>query len=279
MPALQSPSLSTPSTGNDMSYKRFIALGDSMTEGMSDEIIDGNYRGWADRVADVMAEHYQGFTYANLAVRGKLVGQVLREQIPVALPHITGPETLISYQAGANDVIRWNYDPNTAIATYNAGLEILVKSRATLMLFCVLEDTGQKSKRAEIWRQRFEIFNANVRKQAHFINAVLFDPNGHEFWKDQRFIDADRLHLNAEGHRRVAQAVLARFGLPHDPDWNQSLPPAPEKKRTEKFREDAQWIKDHAIPWVIRRARGRSSGDGRNPKYPAPISWSKNNLS
>ena len=71
-----------------MTYNRFIALGDSMTEGMSDQIIDGNYRGWADRVADVMSDNYQGFTYANLAVRGKLVGQVLSEQIPIAKKYI-----------------------------------------------------------------------------------------------------------------------------------------------------------------------------------------------
>ena len=49
-----------------------------MTEGMSDQIIDGNYRGWADRAADVMAANWQGFSYANLAVRGKLVKQAIR---------------------------------------------------------------------------------------------------------------------------------------------------------------------------------------------------------
>ncbi|MBU6352881.1 MAG: SGNH/GDSL hydrolase family protein [Actinomycetales bacterium] len=256
-----------------MSYKRFIALGDSMTEGMSDEIVAGNYRGWADRVADVMARHWEGFTYANLAVRGKLVGQVLEEQIPVATPFIEGSSTLVSYHAGANDVIRWNYDPTKTIDTYNRGLEQLMRTGATLMLFCVLEDTGQKSKRALMWKERFEIFNANVRKRASQINAMLFDPNGHDFWRDQRFIDADRLHLNAEGHRRVAQAVLARFNLPHDQDWNKPLPPAPPKDRSQQIREDAKWVRDFAVPWVIRRARGRSSGDGRSPKYPVPITW------
>lgn len=273
MPVLQYLSRFIPSTANDMPHKRFIALGDSMTEGMSDEIVAGNYRGWADRVADVMSENYPDFTYANLAVRGKLVGQVLTEQIPLALPMISGSSTLVSFHAGANDVIRWNYEPSTTIETYDRGVELLSKTGATLMLFCVLEDTGQKSKRAEIWRERFEIFNSNVRKRAKEVNAVLFDPNGHEFWKDQRFIDVDRLHLNAEGHRRVAQAVLARFELPHDSSWNQPLPPAPEKAKLEKIAEDVAWIKDFAIPWVIRRARGRSSGDGRNPKYPEPISW------
>ena len=273
MPALLFQSLFIPSTGNDMLYKRFVALGDSMTEGMSDEIIDGNYRGWADRVADVMSENYRDFTYANLAVRGKLVGQVLEEQIPIALKLIEGSSTLVSFHAGANDVIRWNYEPKKAIETYNRGVDRIAESGATLALFCVLEDTGVESKRAQIWKSRFETFNANVRTRAGEVGAILFDPNGHDFWKDQRFIDADRLHLNAEGHRRVAQAVLARLELPHDRDWNLPLPPAQEKSRSERIVEEARWIKDFAIPWVIRRARGRSSGDGRSPKYPEPIAW------
>jgi len=50
-------------------FTRFIALGDSMTEGMSDEQINGKYRGWADRVADALAEGNPDFTYMNLAIR------------------------------------------------------------------------------------------------------------------------------------------------------------------------------------------------------------------
>jgi len=38
-----------------MRFSRFLALGDSFTEGMSDDIVDGHYRGWADRIADVFA--------------------------------------------------------------------------------------------------------------------------------------------------------------------------------------------------------------------------------
>ena len=84
-------------------FKRFIALGDSMTEGMNDEIIRGNFRGWADRVADVLATQHHDFTYMNLAIRGKLVGQVLHEQIPLALPFIaddqSASEVLVSFHA------------------------------------------------------------------------------------------------------------------------------------------------------------------------------------
>jgi len=256
-----------------MSYNRFIALGDSMTEGMQDEVINGRYRGWADRVADVMAENYENFTYANLAIRGKLVGQVHREQVPVAIGLVNGPSTIISFHAGANDVIRPKYDPAKTIDTYNDAVDQIMKSGATLMLFCVLEDTGKKNRTAQIWQERFNVFNDNVRKKANDVGAILFDPNQDEFWKDSRFIHEDRLHLNSEGHRRVAQAVLARLNLPHDPDWRKPLPPAEEQTIVEKTQINLRWFGAYAVPWMIRRARRRSSGDGRSAKYPAPITW------
>ena len=90
-------------------FTRFIALGDSMTEGMCDEIVDGQYRGWADRVADTLAKENPNFTYVNLAIRGKLLHQVIDDQIPEAAKFVTGPETLVSFHAGANDVLRPNY--------------------------------------------------------------------------------------------------------------------------------------------------------------------------
>ena len=79
-----------------MVYQRFIVCGDSYSEGMTDEIIDGQYRGWADRVADEMAKAHPDFTYVNLAVRGKLLGQVVQDQVPVALSFVTGADTLVS---------------------------------------------------------------------------------------------------------------------------------------------------------------------------------------
>lgn len=259
-----------------MQYNRFVALGDSMTEGMSDEVIDGNYRGWADRVAEVATANWEGFTYANLAIRGKLVGQVVNEQVPLAKKLIEGRSTLVSFHAGANDVIRPKYDPAKTIATYNLGVDELTRSGATLMLFCVLEDSGATTRAAQVWKERFKVFNENVRRRAAAVDAILFDPNHDEFWRDQRFIHEDRLHLNSEGHRRVAQAVLARLELPHDPDWRKPLPPGEPITTLEKIQIDLKWFGKYAIPWMGRRIRRRSSGDGRSAKYPAPISFKAN---
>ena len=179
----------------------------------------------------------------------------------------------LSFHAGANDVIRPKYDPEKTISTYNSGVDKLVKSNASLMLFCVLEDTGARTKAAKIWQERFAIFNENIRRKAAEVGAILFDPNLDKFWQDTRFIDADRLHLNSEGHRRVAQAVLSRFDLPHDSNWRATLPPAKPDSVFKKVWNNVKWFITFAIPWMIRRLRGRSSGDGRSCKYPVPIAF------
>jgi lysophospholipase L1-like esterase len=222
-----------------------------------------------------MAENYENFTYANLAIRGKLVGQVHDEQVPIALGLANGPSTIVSFHAGANDVIRPKYDPEKTMKTYNSAVDALIKGGVSLMLFCVLEDSGKKNKTAQIWQERFAIFNENVRRKANDVGAILFDPNQDDFWRDSRFIHEDRLHLNSEGHRRVAQAVLARLNLPHDSDWRTPLPPESPKSIIEKTQVNLNWFGAYAVPWMIRRARRRSSGDGRSAKYPAPINWKR----
>ena len=258
-------------------FTRFIALGDSMTEGMSDEQINGKYRGWADRVADVLAEGNPNFTYMNLAIRGKLVGQVARDQVPVALKYVEGRSTLLSFHAGANDVLRPKYNPESVIEEYSETVRFLAKSGAQLMLFCVLEDTGEKTKRAKIWQERFRVFNENVRAMADEVGAILLDPNHDSFWRDPRFIASDKLHLNAEGHRRVAQGVLERLGAPHDPDWRRPLTGRARPIAPIRIAKDLWWFLTFGIPWIIRRLRGRSSGDGRRAKYETPIKWPSRN--
>ena len=57
-------------------WRRMVAIGDSFTEGIGDPIpgTSDDHRGWADRVAEVLGAQVDDFAYANLAVRGKLIG-------------------------------------------------------------------------------------------------------------------------------------------------------------------------------------------------------------
>lgn len=256
-----------------MIYQRFIALGDSFTEGMTDEIIGGNYRGWADRVADVLAIKSADFTYVNLAIRGKLVTQVAGEQVPKAIPLITGKETLVSFHAGANDVLRPSYRSENVFPIYNDAVRKLATTGATLMLFTVLERTGNTGKTADMWAERFRTFNKNIRTIAIEVGAIIVDANEKQFLSDRRLLAFDRLHLNSLGHDRVAQGVLEVLGLPFDPNWRMPLPAAEPTLWIVKKAISVAWFFSFALPWIWRRVRGKSSGDGRSAKYLTPTTW------
>ena len=244
-----------------------------MTEGMCDEIIDGNYRGWADRVADTLSKGNPNFSYANLAIRGKLLHQVIDDQIPVAAKYVTGPETLVSFHAGANDVLRPNYQADIAFAKYEKGVSDLSKTGATIIVFTVVDRVEGNGKTAQIWHERFSAFNVNVREVAHKFGAVIIESDDAKWLADLRFLAKDRLHLNADGHWRLSQAVLEKLGKDFDPAWKIPLAPAVKKSKLRKQSENLLWIIAFVIPWIWRRLRGRSSGDGRRAKYERPINW------
>ena len=254
-------------------FTRFIALGDSMTEGMCDEIVDGQYRGWADRVADTLAKENPNFTYVNLAIRGKLLHQVIDDQIPEAAKFVTGPETLVSFHAGANDVLRPNYQAEVAFAKYEKGISDLTKTGATVMVFTVIDRVEGNGKTAQLWHERFSAFNVNVRQVANKYGAIIIESDSAKWMADLRFLARDRLHLNSDGHWRLSQAVLENLGKESDPKWKIPLDPATAKSRLRKNLENIIWIIIFVLPWIWRRVRGRSSGDGRSAKYVQPTAW------
>jgi lysophospholipase L1-like esterase len=256
-----------------MQYTRFIVLGDSFSEGMSDEIIDGKYRGWADRVADVLAEQNPGFKYANFAIRGKLVHQVLGDQVPQALPLIDGPQTLVSFHAGANDALRPNYNHSAVRTAYVRAVTQLVETGATIILFTVLEKNGNGGKASVLWEERMSTFNKIVREVADKFNLLVMDASMDPESSNPNLLAFDRLHLNPAGHYRVAQAVLERIGAPFDSRWKDPVQSPKKKPTIIRKALTFVWFITFALPWVWRRIRGRSSGDGRSGKYTSLTSW------
>lgn len=254
-------------------FTRLITCGDSFTEGMGDEKVNGQYRGWADRVADVMAMQTPNFTYANLAIRGKLVHQVAVDQVPIALKYVTGPETLVFFHAGANDVLRPNYDPSQVLPLYSETVRKIAASGATVFLFTVLEHTDAKGKVGELWQSRFRSFNDNVKAVAQEVGAILADANKDGFLNDRRFLSFDRLHLNSLGHYCVAQAVLEKLELPSSSDWKTPLPIKKPTPFLARLLSDSLWFFGFVLPWIWRRVRGKSSGDGRSSKQSEPVKW------
>ena len=180
---------------------------------------------------------------------------------------------MVSFHAGANDVLRPNYKPEISLAQYEAGVKKLSQSGATVIVFTVVDKVDGKGRTADLWHQRFSAFNENVRMVASKYSVILFEARDAEFLNDRRFLAFDRLHMNAEGHRRLAQAVLAGLEKSHDPNWRDPLPPAKKKNKVISTATTFAWMITFVLPWIWRRLRGKSSGDGRSGKYESPIRW------
>ena len=115
-----------------MTYRRFVALGDSTTEGLVDPNPDGSFRGWADRLAERLAEDEPDLRYANLAVRGKLARQVRAEQLDAALA--LEPD-LASVLSGLNDMLRRNVDVGAVIGRARRDGRALREAGADVLTF------------------------------------------------------------------------------------------------------------------------------------------------
>ena len=111
----------------------FAALGDSFTEGLDDPRADqSGYLGWADRFAQLLAAEQPGLRYANLAVRGKLLGQVAAEQVPQAIA--MAPD-LVSLAAGGNDLLRFRSDPDALARTFDESVRTLLMAGCRVVIF------------------------------------------------------------------------------------------------------------------------------------------------
>ncbi|MFG2427115.1 SGNH/GDSL hydrolase family protein [Streptomyces sp. NPDC048590] len=239
------------------SYTSLVAVGDSFTEGMSDLLPDGSYRGWADVLATRLATTTPGFRYANLAVRGKLIGQIVAEQVPVAAALQPDVITLVG---GLNDTLRPKCDMGMVRARLEEAVEILAPSCKTLVL---MRSPGRNGPVMERFRPRMEELFSLVDDLAARHGALVTDLYGAPSLGDPRMWDVDRLHLTAEGHRRVAEAVWQTLGLPAESDWQDPLPASAPARWVRRRIEDVSFARQHLVPWIGRRLTGRSSGDGR----------------
>jgi lysophospholipase L1-like esterase len=245
-----------------MAYRRFVALGDSTTEGLMDLNPDGTFRGWADRLAERLVLDEPELHYANLAVRGKLVQQIIDEQLEPALA--LEPD-LVSVLCGLNDMLRRNCSVPTVIGRIDTLIGSLRAAGADVLAF-TLPDPVPINPIAKGAAQRLHNLNRAIRDLAAKHGAFLVDLEAHPVASDRRLWHPARLHANAVGHERIAHAAAEALGLEGaDAAW---ATPFDDPLRPRSRVSHAVWAGRYLAPWVLRRLRGVSSGDGITAKRP-----------
>jgi lysophospholipase L1-like esterase len=254
--------------GTDTRYLRYVALGDSQTEGVGDGDDTAGLRGWADRLAEHLAPHSPGLQYANLAVRGRLAGQVHAEQLTPALALRPDLATVV---AGVNDLLRPRFDIDE-VAGHLEAMFAALTAQGTRVATLTFPDPARISPLARPVSSRVAALNDRVCQAARRHGVAVAETHLYPVSSDPRIWSADRLHASPLGHQRIAAAAAHALGLPgSDDSWTRPLPPpgtARPVRRHTAATDELRWAAAFLGPWLGRRLRGHSSGDGRTAKRP-----------
>jgi lysophospholipase L1-like esterase len=243
-----------------VSAVRFVAIGDSFTEGVGDELPDGRVRGWADIAAQGWADAAgHPIQYANLAIRGKLAWPIVEQQLE---PALALRPTHLSFNGGGNDMLRPRTDVEHIADAFSRALRRCDEEGVTLILLSGANPSGQLPMGALVQRRGDELSEAVIRRVAGRTDVVralnwpdraLASP---PYWSE------DRLHMNSAGHHRVAARVLHALGYEPPAEWwaPTAHPPLGVS--------GLAYYREHVGPWVRRRLTRTSSGDGRPVKFP-----------
>ncbi|MFI8594244.1 SGNH/GDSL hydrolase family protein [Microbacterium sp. NPDC078428] len=244
-----------------MAHVRYVAIGDSFSEGVGDDLPDGRQRGWADLVAQGWANATGSrVEYANLAIRGKLIWPIVAEQLE---PALALRPTHLSFNGGGNDMLRPRADIEHIADAFTRVLQRCDEEGVTLILLSGANPSPHLPLGGLIQRRGDALSRAVLRRAEGRDDVVraLNWPDGElstaPFWSH------DRLHMNARGHHRVAARVLDALGLAAPEDWWQLPWDAASGPRGWRY------YREHVGPWLRRRLTGTSSGDGREAKYAA----------
>jgi lysophospholipase L1-like esterase len=247
------------------SYTRYVAIGDSQTEGLWDGDDSIGILGFADRLAAMLDTLHPGLQYANLAIRGRRIRDVLDDQLPRALA--MRPD-LITVCVGMNDITRPGFLFDQALADLALVHERLAESGATIVT-TNFPDIARIVPIGRILRVRLQRTNDAIVAATDRYGFRLVDLYSARSMTQPDTWSDDRVHGSTKGHLLFAAAAAEALNLPgSNHDWAQAGPTAADPSFRERAYSQLLWTKNMLGPWLWHHAQGKSSGDGRLAKRP-----------
>ncbi|MFJ5899723.1 SGNH/GDSL hydrolase family protein [Streptomyces sp. NPDC093064] len=229
---------------------RFVALGDSLTEGVGDPTGDG-WRGWAALLAGGLAEKPSAVEFTNLAVSGAQTRDVLERQTPAGLE--LRPD-VVSVVVGVNDTLRRTFDIHAVAARLDRVFAAFTGRGAVLLTACLPDPgamLGLPDALARPLARRQRAVNTVVHALSERYGAVHLHADAGQWLTDRAMWSADRLHPGERGHRQLAvrfHALLAETGVASGPA------PSPEPEFPAPTRSASLWwLATAGTAWVARR--------------------------
>jgi lysophospholipase L1-like esterase len=240
---------------------RYVAVGDSFTEGVGDSIGNDAVRGWADLVAAGFAASGHDVWYSNLAIRGNLIQRIVDTQLERALA-LDPPPDLMTFNGGGNDMLRAGFDVDQVMGLAERVIDRCAQTGTRLVVISGGDPTDGLPRGAVIRKRGTDYLALTRDLLAKHPEVTLVDNWSDEELRAPGYWSADRLHLNSLGHARVAARILTALGV------ETALPLADATTVVKRsVLTEAAYVGAYVLPWFARRVTHTSSGDRRQPKY------------
>ena len=246
-------------------YRSYVAIGDSLSEGLGDFTFSDNrhHNGWTDRLAGILAREAKDanydFHFANLSLRGSKLETIMGHQVAKALA--LQPD-LVSVMAGSNDLLSKEEALPRLREQYRDGLHQLLAAGCDVVVANTLNPLHLKVFKP--LRYRAERFSEMIGDVAAEFEIPVLDVYGIEDFEQLFYWAKDMVHFSGHGHitvaNRAAELLELRYRYPQvDPN---NLTPV-----TRSIIETMAWIGSDVIPFLQRKLKGVTSGDGMDPKH------------
>lgn len=186
-------------------WKHFVAIGDSLTVGIGDEVENVPLKSWVEHFAELHKPH---LTYTNLAKRGLVVKEIRSSQLEKAIE--LHPD-LVSLIAGANDVLkgRWNS------IEYKNDMEYMVENLSRLGAKIIIGNLPDFSNRLPLPTEQKKVLKSQLLEANEMIQSlsnkyqlVHIDFWNHPMANDLKLLSKDLIHPNSIGYQEIAEMVF-----------------------------------------------------------------------
>jgi lysophospholipase L1-like esterase len=232
-------------------WRRVVALGDSIAEGVREPHPGYVDLSWIDRIAGPLRTVVRGLAVTNLGLRDVRAAEVRERQLPAALDF--RPDLAV-VAAGGNDALRRSFVPDDVGRELNGIVGPLRGAGADVLMIELLDIVASglvPAEHAGPLDERMRALAEVTRAVADRHGAMLVEMRHHPASADPDVYASDRLHLNARGHAIVATEAIKVMGA--------RIPITIELSQ-EEILEDLFWPHPPPGQWRLERHPG---GAGR----------------
>lgn len=188
-------------------WKHFVAMGDSFTEGIGDEVDGVALQSWVVSFAEL---HETELKYTNLAKRGLISKEIREQQLEEALA--LQPD-LVSLIAGANDILKGRFNRDEYEKDMAFMIDALSKSGASIIIGNLPDFTVRlplpEGKKEAVKAQLVET-NEIIRSLSDKYKCYFIDFWDQSLSQDSSFWSQDLVHPNSRGYKEIGKLIFDR---------------------------------------------------------------------